>query len=90
MAAYFDGNRWQPAAFLAPRIASFSDFLASNSPELLPGARGSSLPSVPGDSDVIKDLPHATTIVAATCDGGVVLADRSAQLHPPHRRADPR
>ncbi|HEY6792306.1 MAG TPA: proteasome subunit beta [Trebonia sp.] len=81
MAAYFDGNRWQPAAFLAPRIASFSDFLASNSPELLPGARGSSLPSVPGDSDVIKDLPHATTIVAATCDGGVVLAgDRRATM----------
>ncbi|HEX3965963.1 MAG TPA: proteasome subunit beta [Trebonia sp.] len=81
MAAYFDGNRWQPAAFLTPRIASFSDFLASNSPELLPGARGSSLPSVPGDSDVIKDLPHATTIVAATCDSGVVLAgDRRATM----------
>jgi proteasome beta subunit len=81
VAAYFDGNRWQPAAFLTPRIASFSDFLASNSPELLPGARGSSLPSVPGDSDVIKDLPHATTIVAATCDSGVVLAgDRRATM----------
>ncbi|MCW2929412.1 MAG: proteasome and subunit [Actinomycetia bacterium] len=81
MAAYFDGNRWQPAAFLTPRIASFSDFLASNSPELLPGAGGSSLPSVPGGSDVIKDLPHATTIVAATCDGGVVLAgDRRATM----------
>jgi proteasome beta subunit len=81
VAAYFNGNTWQPAAFLTPRIASFTDFLASNSPELLPGVRGSSLPSVAGGSDVIKDLPHATTIVAATCDGGVVLAgDRRATM----------
>ena len=27
-----------------------------------------------GGSDVIKNLPHATTIVAATCERGVVLA----------------
>ena len=57
MAAYFDGSGWQPAAFLAPRIASFTDFLASNSPGLLPGPRGLSLPTVAGGSDVIKDLP---------------------------------
>ena len=79
MAAYSDGNRWQPTAFLTPRIASFTDFLASQAPELLPGARGLSLPSVAGGSDVIKDLPHATTIVAAACDRGVVMAgDRRA------------
>ena len=79
MAAYFDGKGWQPAAFLTPRIASFTDFLASYSPELLPGARGLSLPSGAGGSDVIKDLPHATTIVAASCDRGVVVAgDRRA------------
>jgi proteasome beta subunit len=81
VAAYFDGSGWQPAAFLTPRIASFTDFLASNSPGLLPGAGGQSLPSVAGGSDAIKDLPHATTIVAATCDGGVVLAgDRRATM----------
>jgi proteasome beta subunit len=81
VAAYFDGSRWQPAAFLTPRIASFTDFLASNSPGLLPGAGDQSLPTVAGGSDAIKDLPHATTIVAATCDGGVVLAgDRRATM----------
>jgi proteasome beta subunit len=81
VAAYFDGSGWQPAAFLTPRIASFTDFLASNSPGLLPGAGGQSLPTVAGGSDAIRDLPHATTIVAATCDGGVVLAgDRRATM----------
>jgi len=76
---HFDGKGWQPAAFMEPRIASFTDFLASHSPGLLPGARGLSLPPGPGGSDVIKDLPHATTIVAAACDRGVVMAgDRRA------------
>jgi proteasome beta subunit len=79
VAGYFDGKGWQPAAFLTPRIASFSDFLASHSPELLPGARGLSLPPGAAGSEVIKDLPHATTIVAAACDRGVVVAgDRRA------------
>ena len=79
MAAYFDGKGWQPAAFLTPRITSFTDFLASNAPDLLPGVRGLSLPPGAVDSDVIKDLPHATTIVAAACDRGVVVAgDRRA------------
>ena len=79
MTAYFDGKGWQPAAFLTPRIASFTDFLTSYSPELLPGARGVSLSPTAGGSDVIKDLPHATTIVAAACDRGVVVAgDRRA------------
>ncbi|HEX4833861.1 MAG TPA: proteasome subunit beta [Trebonia sp.] len=64
---------------MEPRIASFTDFLAANSPDLLPGTRGLSLPATPGASDMVKDLPHATTIVAATCQGGVVLAgDRRA------------
>jgi proteasome beta subunit len=77
--AYFDGKGWQPAVFLEPRIPSFTDFLASFSPELLPGARGLSLPAVARGDDVIKDLPHATTLVAAACDHGVVVAgDRRA------------
>jgi proteasome beta subunit len=79
VSAYFDGKGWQPAAFLTPRIASFSDFLTSYSPELLPGVRGLSLPPGAGDSEVVKNLPHATTIVAAGCDRGVVVAgDRRA------------
>jgi proteasome beta subunit len=79
VAAYFDGKGWQPAAFLTPRIASFTDFLTSYSPDLLPGARGMSLPPAAGGSDIIKDLPHATTIVAVACNDGVVMAgDRRA------------
>ena len=64
--------------FLGRQTSSFTDFLASYSPGLLPGAA----PGRSGDgqvSQVVRDLPHATTIVAAVCDGGVVLAgDRRA------------
>ncbi len=80
MGAYFDGKGMTPAAFMTARLPSFTDFLGSYAPELLPVARGvGQLPQVPGGSDIIKDLPHATTIVAAVCDRGVVLAgDRRA------------
>src|SRR5260370_13631587 len=69
-----------PGAFLMARVPSFTDCLSSYAAELLRGARG--LGPLPGDaigSDVIRDLPHATTIVAAACDRGVVVAgDRRA------------
>jgi proteasome beta subunit len=68
-----------PAGFMNRQTSSFADFLASHSPGLLPGR------TVPADvaqgapSQAIRDLPHGTTIVAAVCDGGVVLAgDRRA------------
>ena len=71
-----------PSGFLGLQTSSFTDFLASHSPGLLPGRV---MPAAPGDPDprapgqAIRDLPHATTIVAAVCDGGVVLAgDRRA------------
>src|SRR6185437_1768228 len=69
-----------PGAFMTARVPSFTDFLASYAPELLPGARGlEALPAGAAASDVIKDLPHATTIVAVACDRGVVVAgDRRA------------
>jgi proteasome beta subunit len=75
-----------PSGFLGLQTSSFTDFLASHSPGLLPGRVMSAAPPVPGaDPDPrvpgqgIRDLPHATTIVAAICDGGVVLAgDRRA------------
>jgi proteasome beta subunit len=69
-----------PGAFMTARVPSFTDFLASYAPELLPGARGlGPLPAGAGGSEVIRDLPHATTIVAASCDRGVVMAgDRRA------------
>jgi proteasome beta subunit len=68
-----------PPGFMNRQTSSFADFLASHSPGLLPGR------TVPADvaqgapSQAIRDLPHGTTIVAAVCDGGVVLAgDRRA------------
>jgi proteasome beta subunit len=71
-----------PSGFLGLQTSSFTDFLASHSPGLLPGRV---MPAAPGDPDprvpsqAIRDLPHATTIVAAVCDEGVVLAgDRRA------------
>jgi len=71
-----------PPGFMGLQTSSFTDFLASHSPGLLPGRV---MPAAPGDPDprvpnqAIRDLPHATTIVAAVCDGGVVLAgDRRA------------
>jgi proteasome beta subunit len=75
-----------PSGFLGLQTSSFTDFLASHSPGLLPGRAVPAAPPIPGvDPDPrapgqgIRDLPHATTIVAAICDGGVVLAgDRRA------------
>ena len=67
-----------PAGFMNRQSSSFADFLASYSPDLLPGRMP--VPGVPaGDGQVLRDLPHATTIVAASCEHGVVLAgDRRA------------
>src|SRR5215218_2168741 len=64
-----------PAAYLVPGSSSFADFLASQSPDLLPARRG-----VPQGH--ASDLaPHGTTIVAATFPGGVVMAgDRRATM----------
>jgi len=62
------------AAYLSAGTSSFSDFLTSAAPELLPGAGGVSVPS-----GLARELPHGTTIVAAAFSGGVVMAgDRRA------------
>ncbi|MFE7135750.1 proteasome subunit beta [Streptomyces sp. NPDC057638] len=75
MEANSRGTGRLPAAFLTPGSSSFMDFLADHSPELLPGNRP--LPTVQG----AFEAPHGTTIVAATFDGGVVLAgDRRATM----------
>src|SRR3984885_6411540 len=64
-----------PAGFMDRQSSSFADFLASHSPDLLPGRA----PGGAVDSPALHDLPHATTIVAAACHHGVVLAgDRRA------------
>ena len=61
-------------AYLRAGTSSFSEFLTSAAPELLPGAGGVSVPS-----SLARELPHGTTIVAAAFNGGVVMAgDRRA------------
>jgi len=78
---FFGGTAGQPAAFMTARVPSFTDFLAGYAPDLLPlGFRGRDLPAGDGAAnEVIKNLPHATTIVAAVCERGVVMAgDRRA------------
>jgi proteasome beta subunit len=67
------------AGFVDRQTSSFADFLASHSPDLLPGRRPGSAVSPAADSSALRDLPHGTTIVAAVCHHGVVLAgDRRA------------
>ncbi|TWD84450.1 proteasome endopeptidase complex beta subunit [Kribbella amoyensis] len=71
----FDASGRLPEAFLTPGGSSFMDFLAGHAPDLLPGRRSL------GTGDLSKDVPHGTTIVAATFSGGVVMAgDRRATM----------
>jgi proteasome beta subunit len=70
-----------PSGPLNVPSSSFADVLASHAPGLLPGrAPGPGTgASDPRPGQAIRDLPHATTLVAAVCDHGVVLAgDRRA------------
>src|SRR5918994_5223395 len=64
-----------PESFLTPGTSSFAEFVGSVSPDLLPSRM-----TLPAGS--AADLaPHATTIVAATFAGGVVMAgDRRATM----------
>ena len=80
MERFTNGTGRDQAGFMAARIPSFTHFLSSYAPDLLPLR---SLGPLPGSSDmandVIKNLPHATTIVAVACEHGVVMAgDRRA------------
>ncbi len=61
-----------PAAYLTPGTGSFTEFLATAEPRLLPAAAG---------AGTLPDLPHGTTIVALTFAGGVLMAgDRRATM----------
>jgi proteasome beta subunit len=69
-----------PGVYLSAGTSSFADFLEAAAPGLLPRASGAAgvLPSDAAGS-LARDLPHGTTIVAAACEGGVVMAgDRRA------------
>ena len=79
MGGFSNGTGRDQAAFLAARIPSFTHFLSSYDPSMLPLANLGPLGEAGAAADVIKNLPHATTIVAVACEGGVVMAgDRRA------------
>ena len=66
----------QPVSLQAMESSSFTGFLSSYAPQMLPGGSWRDA-AVPGH--LAGELPHATTIVAVTCGEGVVLAsDRRA------------
>jgi proteasome beta subunit len=69
------GRSGFPRAYLDRVSSSFTDFLSSTAPDLLPGRRP--VPTMP-----IGDLaPHGTTIVSVTYDGGVLMGgDRRATM----------
>jgi len=72
-------GRWQAAAFLAAGSSSFADFLTMAAPDLLPRAQHADGQPAPGGGGAAVGLAHGTTIVAAVCDTGVVMAgDRRA------------
>jgi proteasome beta subunit len=77
---FSNGTGRDQAAFLAARIPSFTHFLSSYDPGMLPlGNLGSPAGGSDTANDVIKGLPHATTIVAVACEHGIVMAgDRRA------------
>jgi proteasome beta subunit len=64
-----------PTAFLSAGSSSFTDFLASHDPSMLPGA------GARGGSAADLDIPHGTTIVSLTFADGVIMAgDRRATM----------
>lgn len=72
-------------AYLSAGTSSFTEFLASAAPRLLPGSpapavQGAALPGTgAAGAGMVGDLPHGTTIVAVALDGGVIMAgDRRA------------
>jgi proteasome beta subunit len=69
------GSGRLPAAYLTPGSSSFSEFLGSHAPDLLPGRR------MPPATALTTEAPHGTTIVALTFPRGVVMAgDRRATM----------
>ncbi|HVQ88112.1 MAG TPA: proteasome subunit beta [Actinomycetes bacterium] len=70
-----DGNGGLPPAFTNAGTSSFTDFLASHDPTMIPG-------SVRHSGTVADlDVPHGTTIVSLTFADGVIMAgDRRATM----------
>jgi proteasome beta subunit len=69
--------RRMPPPFLSAGTSSFFDFLTMAAPGLLPARAGAAAAWVRDGGGA--EIPHGTTIVAALCRGGVVIAgDRRA------------
>ena len=69
------GRSGFPPAYLDRVGSSFTDFLGVTQPDLLPGRRP--IPQIP----VGETVPHGTTIVSVTYDGGVLMGgDRRATM----------
>jgi proteasome beta subunit len=67
-----------PPAFFSPGTSSFSDFLARQAPDLLPGKRAEAML---GGTMAGIEAPHGTTVVAIVHSTGVVMAgDRRATM----------
>jgi proteasome beta subunit len=67
------------AAYLDRVGSSFTDFLATTAPDLLPGRRP--LPQMSAGAPIGDMVPHGTTIVAVTYAGGVLMGgDRRATM----------
>ena len=65
-------------AYLAPGVTSFTDFVATAAPHLLPGRVPPGAVASAGAAGALE-VPHGTTIVALTFADGVVIAgDRRA------------
>lgn len=84
MRSGFDGGVLRPATFLSAATSSFTEFLTSYSPGMLPGdtsgPSGHATAKAAGQAaDITAQVRHGTTIVAAACVGGVVMVgDRRA------------
>jgi proteasome beta subunit len=67
-----------PAEYFTPGLSSFTDFVATTAPHLLPGRLPEGMREG-GAAALGSDVRHGTTIVALTFGGGVLLAgDRRA------------
>ena len=75
MSDSWSGRSGFPPAYLDRVGSSFTDFLSTAAPDLLPGRR-------PAPTTPVGDLaPHGTTIVAVTYEGGVLMGgDRRATM----------
>ncbi len=63
-----------PGTFTSHSPSSFTEFLSTHSPGMLPGGR-----ELPAVTPAAEHFPHGTTIVAVTFPGGVVMGgDRRA------------